>query len=157
MIGPITARGQARPSDLLCVIGRHSALLAFLIHDTLGVTFSLFGCMLAQRSCIQLSRNPLHNSPLPNIRSSDGGYSVNAPSRRTKFLRSASSSTIRRFSMPRTITWCRVPGLLSLACLCIPFYPDIRSPYSTCPVSQQRPFRIPSPSGFPQPPSKVAD
>lgn len=47
--------------------------------------------------------------------------SANAPSRCIKFRRSVSSSAIRLFSMPRTMTWCGVPGLSSLACLDIRF------------------------------------
>jgi hypothetical protein len=66
------------------------------------------------------------------------GFGSQAPSRRTKSARSASSSTICRCSMPLTITWCSVPGLSSLACLGISS-PRIPIPYAICPVSQQRP------------------
>jgi len=43
--------------------------------------------------------------------------------------------------MPRTITWCRVPGLSSLACLAYLFTPrDFALRIPVCPVSQQRPL-----------------
>jgi hypothetical protein len=66
------------------------------------------------------------------------GFGSQAPSRRTKSARSASSSTICRCSMPLTITWCSGRGLSSLACLGISS-PRIPIPYAICPVSQQRP------------------
>src|SRR3990172_5694512 len=58
-----------------------------------------------------------------------------------KSLRSWSSSTMRRLSIPRIITWWSVPGLSSLACrgiayrlrLCWLFFIRL------CPASQQRP------------------
>ena len=67
-------------------------------------------------------------SSMPRHRSASWSPRPKAPSRRAKLLRSVSSSTIGRFPIPRTITWCRVPGLSSLACLGIPFYPQIPSP-----------------------------
>lgn len=100
---------------------------------------------------------PAPLNPRPNSHSSDGlsfketasrlslpvsrFRQPEAPSRRTKSARSASSSTICRCSMPLTITWCSVPGLSSLACLGISS-PRIPIPYAICPVSQQRPHAL---------------
>src|SRR3990172_1252284 len=61
-----------------------------------------------------------------------------------KSLRSWSSSTMRRLSIPRIITWWSVPGLSSLACRGIAYRLRLcwRSFIKLCPASQQRPVSL---------------